>query len=103
MKDLIHSLQHLVLEAFVASSSQKRIGCIVSQVKAFIGVGVCSLYLAEKGVIDCGYFSESGDGKLEAFLGTSVFHGGTLVGVIVVVQKFRRKFSQGDDSIRVNL
>lgn len=142
MNNLIHSLQHLVLEASVASSPQKRVGGIVSQVKALMDVGVCSLYLNHGGVmtlvateglnessigaiklrigeglvgriaktqhplnVECASqhpdyrsFPGSGEEQFEAFLGAPVVHGGVLVGVLVVEQKTRRKFSQEEES-----
>ena len=44
------------------------------------------------------YFPETGEEIYEAFLGAPVVHAGKLVGVLVVEQKERRKFSEEEES-----
>ena len=48
---------------------------------------------------DYAYFPESGEEKFEAFVGAPVVNHGELVGVLVVEQKERRKFSEKEESI----
>jgi len=148
MRNLILTLRHLVQEAAVASSPRKRAGVIVSGVKSAMGVGVCSLYLADEegalilvatdglnpesvgeirlepgeglvGLIASSqhplnlesagahpkyrYFPETGEERFEAFLGAPVVHGGMLVGVLVVEQHARRKFSEEEESFLVTV
>ncbi len=44
------------------------------------------------------YFPETGEERFEAFLGTPVIHAGRLVGVLVIEQQERRKFSEEEES-----
>jgi len=44
------------------------------------------------------YFPETGEERFEAFLGAPVVHAGKLVGVLVVEQQARRKFSEEEES-----
>ena len=143
MQNLISTLRHLVQEAAIASTPQKRVQGIVARVKSTMGVAVCSLYLADKdGVLTLvateglnpasvgkvrlpigeglvgriaqtqhplnlesasedphfRYFPETGEESFQAFLGAPVVHGGCLVGVLVVEQQARRKFSEEEES-----
>jgi len=49
------------------------------------------------------YFPDSGEEIYEAFLGAPVVHAGELVGVLVVEQKERRKFSEEEESFLVTV
>ncbi|MGJ8677374.1 MAG: phosphoenolpyruvate--protein phosphotransferase [Akkermansiaceae bacterium] len=48
MQNILQSLQHLVQQAAVAATPQKRVLGIVSRIKKMMEVGVCSLYLMDK-------------------------------------------------------
>ncbi len=49
------------------------------------------------------YFPDSGEEIYEAFLGAPVVHAGELVGVLVVEQKERRKFTEEEESFLVTV
>ena len=49
------------------------------------------------------YFPETGEERFEAFLGAPVVHAGKLVGVLVVEQQARRKFSEEEESFLVTV
>jgi phosphoenolpyruvate-protein phosphotransferase len=49
------------------------------------------------------YFPESGEEIYEAFMGAPVVHSGELVGVLVVEQKERRKFTEEEESFLVTV